>query len=324
MNGRKITHEGEINLGGFSIPAYVLEDGTRVLSGHGMQRSLLLTDDRDGGGSRLATILSQKTLEPYIYREKVQADYEPLICYKGSQKINGYEATVLIDICDAFLEARKHIDLASRQQRIADQCEILVRGFARLGLIALIDEATGYQHDREKDELQKILDKYISEQLMPWQKTFPDIYYQELFRLNGWDFTVKGIKKRPSVIGKWTNKLIYEQLPPGVLEELKNKTPKSTKGNRTSRYFQSLTDDYGSPHLRGQLTQVITLFQLSDNMKHMWLQFDKLLTRQSGYEQLELELPYAFDEKGHTIEPIEVENLTEFDKNLITVLNYKE
>lgn len=70
-----------------------------------------------------------------------------------------------------------------------------MRVFARVGITALVDEATGYQYDREKNELQKILKAYIAEDLLPWQKRFPDIYYKELFRLNGWDFTVNGIKK---------------------------------------------------------------------------------------------------------------------------------
>ena len=80
---------------------------------------------------------------------------------------------------------------------IADQCELLIRSFAKIGIIALVDEATGYQYTREKNELQKILKAYISPELLPWQSRFPPIFYTELFRLNGWDYTVSGIKKRP-------------------------------------------------------------------------------------------------------------------------------
>ncbi|WP_205884458.1 P63C domain-containing protein [Pasteurella multocida] len=153
-------------------------------------------------------------------------------------------------------------------------------------------------NEREKDELQQILRKYISEELLPWQKRFPDIFYKELFRLNGWDYTVKGIQKRPGVVGTWTNKLIYEQLPKGVLEELRNNIPKSESGNSTARYHQLLTDDIGSPHLTAQINQIVTLFQLSDNMKEMWNNFQKLKLRQSG----QLDLPFSFDSKGHTKE----------------------
>ena len=122
-----------------------------------------------------------------------------------------------------------------------------------------------------------------------WQKTFPDIYYKEIFRLKGWDFTVSGIKKRPSVVGTWTNRFIYEQLPEGVLEELKNKTPKSESGNYTARFFQSLTDDIGSPHLTLQLNSVITLLEVSDTWEEFLSRFNKLRDRRLGQLELNLE-----------------------------------
>lgn len=242
MEKRKILHEGVLNIGDTIIPCYVLEDGTRVLSGSAMQNALKLQDETDNrSGTRLARYLGQKSLEPFIYKGKEQGHYDPIICYKGEQKINGYEATILADICEAFLEARNTIELSTRQKIIADQCEILIRGFARVGITALVDEATGYQYERERNALQVILQAYINEELLKWQKMFPDTFYYQIFRLNKWDYTVRGINKRPSIIGKWTNKLIYEQLPKGVLEELKVKTPKSPEGNYTARFFQSLT-----------------------------------------------------------------------------------
>lgn len=288
----QIRCKGELHLGDFSIPCYVLEDGRRVLSGRGMQEALKMVDDnKTASGHRILRYLNQKSLNPFIFKDKEPGHFEPLICYDGGAQINGYEAVVLIDICDGILEARKHIELSPRQAIIAEQCEILVRSFAKVGLIALIDEATGYQHEREQDELQKILKAYIAEELLPWQKRFPDVFYQELFRLNGWDYTVRGIKRRPGIIGKWTNKLIYEQLPPGVLDELKRKTPKS------ARLHQSLTADIGQPELAAQITQVVTIFRLSDNMGQMWSNFNKLQSRQAG----QLELPFEFDENGHTL-----------------------
>lgn len=213
MARREIQYEGVLDLAGISIPCYVLDDGTRVLSGRKMQEALKIVDSDDGkqtAGTRLNRYLEQKTLEPFIYKGREPDHFKPIVCYRGTQKVNGYEATMLADLCDAFLEARKHIQLSPRQAIIAEQCEILIRAFAKVGITALVDEATGYQYEREKDELQHILKKYISEELLPWQKRFPDIFYKELFRLNGWDYTVRGIKKRPGVIGTWTKKLVYE------------------------------------------------------------------------------------------------------------------
>ncbi|APA83276.1 P63C domain-containing protein [Francisella tularensis] len=277
---KKVSHEGVLDLQGFEIPCYVLEDGTRVLSGRGMQNALKMVDDtnkfKQSAGTRLIRYLNQKSLEPFIYKENHQDHFEPIKCKNGNQIIHGYEATVLVDICDAFLEARKHIELSSRQSIIADQCEILIRSFAKVGITALVDEATGYQYDREKDELQKILKAYIAEELLPWSKKFPDIFYQEIFRLNNWDFTVKGINKRPSVIGRWTSELIYEQLPDGVLQHLKENVPKS------SRLHQGLTDEIGQPHLSKQLSKVVALMQISESMDEFKSNFDKMVARESG------------------------------------------
>lgn len=182
----QIRCKGELHLGDFSIPCYVLEDGRRVLSGRGMQEALKMVDDnKTASGHRIQRYLNQKSLNPFIFKDKEPGHFEPLICHDGGAQINGYEAVVLVDICDGILEARKHIELSPRQAIIAEQCEILVRSFAKVGLIALIDEATGYQHEREQDELQKLLKAYIAEELLPWQKRFPDVFYQELFRLNG-------------------------------------------------------------------------------------------------------------------------------------------
>lgn len=291
-----ITHDGELNLNGLIIPCYILEDGTRVLSGRGMQTALKMVDEDEGkqtAGTRLTRYLTQKTLKPFIFKGKEVDHFNPIICQKGDTKINGYEATILADICDAFLEARKYINLSPRQTIISEQCEILIRGFARVGIIALVDEATGYQYEREKDALQKILKAYIAEELLPWQRQFPNVFYKELFRLNKWDYTVNGINQRPSIIGRWTNMLIYEQLPKGVLEELKKKTPKSAKGNYVANFHQSLTEDVGHTHLQNQLNSIITLFQLSNNMKHMWTQFKKLNARRYGQTEID------FDDDGH-------------------------
>jgi len=78
--------------------------------------------------------------------------------------------------------------LHHQQEHIAEQREILVRGFARVGIIALVDEATGYQEDRARDALAKILEAFIAKELRKWISTFPIDYYKELFRLRGWRF----------------------------------------------------------------------------------------------------------------------------------------
>lgn len=282
---RKVKYEGTLDLNGLKLPCYVLDDGTRVLSGRGMQDILKMVDEVEEGkqnpGTRLVRYLTQKSLKPFIFKDKRADHFEPVVCYQGNAKINGYEATVLADICDGFLEARKHIKLSSRQEIIAGQCEILIRAFAKVGIIALVDEATGYQFDRERFELQKILKAYISEELLKWQQRFPHEYYKQIFRLNGWDYTVTNVKTKPSVIGKWTNTFIYKQLPKGVLEELKARTPFDEQGRRKHHFHRLLTADTGHPHLDKQLVQVITIMKLSKNWRDFVKKFNQLFGQTS-------------------------------------------
>lgn len=308
----KATHEGVLTLGNVDIDVAVLNNGQRIITQSGVFYAL---DRPVRGNSRIdqiPTFMDAKNLQPFINEELMAMTKKVVFLGLNNKKQEGYDAKILPLVSDLYLQAREHKALISSQLETAIKCEILVRSLAKLGITALVDEATGYQYDREKDELQKILKAYIAEELLPWQKRFPDVYYKELFRLNGWDFTINGIKKRPGVIGKWTNTLIYNELPKGVLDELKRKTPKSETGNYSARFHQSLTLDIGEPTLTAQVNQMIMLFKLSDNMSHMWNQFNKLKQRQDG----QMEIPFHFDKKGHTIEPIEESILSDFNKSL--------
>ena len=115
MTTKKIKHEGELHITNVIIPCYVLEDGTRILSGRGLQDALGMVDDHSDSGSRLSRYLSQKTLKPFIYKGKDPGHFNPILCQMGNQVIHGYEATVLVDICEAFLEARTKIKLSQFQ-----------------------------------------------------------------------------------------------------------------------------------------------------------------------------------------------------------------
>ncbi|MCK4666399.1 P63C domain-containing protein [Candidatus Dependentiae bacterium] len=320
----KATHQGELDLSGFNISCAVLENGTRVLVNRSLANAFGIKGSgaywqkkKQGKGALLPEYLSANYLKPFIDKNMMAKLSKPIpyINMKGLET-EGIEAVLLTDICNIYVKAGEEGALRNNIH-ISENAYKIILAFSKVGITALVDEVTGYQYDRERNELQKILKAYISEELLPWQKRFPDIYYKELFRLNRWDFTVNGIKLRPGVIGKWTNTLIYERLPKGILEELKKKTPKSDSGNYIARFHQKLTLDIGEPHLTQQLNKVITVFQLSDNMKHMWFQFEKLKDREEG----QLELPFDFDEDGKTIEPVYEEILTSFDKQLKGLLN---
>ena len=144
---RNVVCEGELHVADIHLPCYVLDDGERIISSRQMVLALRMVDDdkqQNMSGTRMARYLNQESLKPFIEKHLRDGNVETITCYKNGAKINGYLATDLVDICEMFLDARAHIKLSPRQKIIATQCEILVRAFAKVGIIALVDEATGY------------------------------------------------------------------------------------------------------------------------------------------------------------------------------------
>lgn len=290
----KISHQGELKIGDILIPCYVLIDGRRVLSGRGLQDALRMVDDvhhSQKAGSRLVRLFDNKSLNPFIIKQLEQGHFSPITCYDGKTKISGYEAAVLTDICDAILEARKNGAIkTSRMQIIAEQCELLVRGFARVGLIALIDEATGFQAQREKDALAKILEAFVAKELQPWLKTFPDEFYKQIFRIYGLKYPPEKQNFRPSFIGGLTNNIVYDRLAPELLPELKHE---ASKLKRKARLHQFLTSDLGHPRLKEHLASLITLLKLSKTPQEFKEKVDLIHPRFG--ETLEIDFNQTFD-----------------------------
>lgn len=275
-----------LKIGNIEIPCYVLEDGKRVIVQRGLLSALGIiqggrTDKykQYGGAARLASFLDQNGLKSFA-DNGLGVLQEPIIFSINRTIHHGYEATVLQDIVKAISKAYLKGELPKRYTEIGKNAEILYDAFAKIGIIALVDEVTGYQEVRERNALYKILEAYISPTLLPWTKKFPDEFYKEMFRLNNWPYD-PGSVKRPGVIGTWTNQLIYEQLPNGVLEELRNKTPKYTHLHR------SLTTDVGHPHLSNQLAAVTAIMRLSPN----WRKFMSNFAKAFNIGQTEIDFP---------------------------------
>ena len=243
----------------------MLEDGRRVLQQTDLLGALNLSHggSYSTGGDRLAKFASQGRLKPFINKELTDRTERP-IRFKTPTggSANGYEATVLADLCEAVLEARSAGVLQKQQEHVAKQAEILVRGFARIGIIALVDEATGYQRDREKDALAKILEAWVAKELQAWIQTFPREFYENMFRLRGLEFSSESVR-RPQYFGHLTNDIVYKRLEAGVLKELKRVTPRNDAGRPTARYPQSLTRNIGYPKLKEHLGAVIAFMKIS-------------------------------------------------------------
>jgi P63C domain len=290
----KATHAGVVKIGDIELPCAVLEDGTRVFTQQGFLRAIGRSENPPGRrgdmAEQLPPFLSAKGLKPFISKELEETSnpvhFLPIRASDDPSKTAavgnrgfayGYKVELLPLICNVYLDARNAMVLKSADQlRIAARCELLIRGLATVGIIALVDEATGYQYDRARRALEAILEKYVSKELARWSRTFEVDFYENMFRLKGWRYTV-GSTKRPIMAAQLTLDIVYRRLAPGVLEELQRLSPKDGHGRRKSKLFQRLSVDFGHPKLKEHLAAVTALMKSEEDGQYET--FEKRLNR---------------------------------------------
>lgn len=278
-------------MGDARIPCAVLTDGRRVLSETGITEAILgarsgaskrLKKASQDSGALLPLFVAPSQLKPFIDKALEEGPLQPIQYQEGRRTVVGYDPRILRAVCEVWLKAREAGALQKQQQDKAQRAEMLMRALADVGLIALVDEATGYQKFRARDALQKILASYISPELLPWTKRFPDSFYEELHRVRGWRY-IPGSNARNAYIGKLTRALIYDPLPPGVISELETKNPYDPKTRRRKhRHHQLLTEQVGHPHLEKQIVSVTTLLRVSDTWNDFARHFSKAFPPGAG------------------------------------------
>lgn len=292
-----VTHRGELIIGDTKIPCAVLDNGKRVISEAGITNAML--GNRSGAskrlkesGAQMPMFIAPNILKPFVSEELVNGPLQPLKYNDKNRSVDGFDATLLPAVCDVWLKAREAGALQKQQLDKAQKAEILMRGLAQIGIIALVDEATGYQAERDKDELQKLLALYLSEERLKWAKVFPDEYYRQLFRLWGWAYSPVNVK-RPKLVGKLTNQLVYEKLPPTVLQELRRLNPVKNKKTwrREAAHHQHLSSEIGQVDLRDHILQLITTMRISSNKSDFMKNFKRAFPGPEGYQD-----EFAFDE----------------------------
>lgn len=293
-------YSGQLPIGDIELDCAVLDGGVRVLSERAVHRAF--GSKRGGshwkrikesdGGANLPSFLSAGNYSPFISKDLEVALREPVL-YRvnpGATPAHGIRAELLPEICGVFLSARRAGKLHHSQEHLAVQAEVLMEAFAKVGIIALIDEATGYQRDRSHDALRLLLSKYIAQGLQKWLKTFPDAFFQELDRLYDND-TSHG--KRPQYYGRFINKYVYEPLENGYVKKELDRLNITDEGRRRARFHQWLNDE-GRNMLIHQLGRVQGLMEMCADIEHF-----KTAARKQKTVSI---APYLFDDMNRIIE----------------------
>lgn len=312
----KATHEGTVRINGIEINSYVLDQGERVLSRIGLLKAIGRTGKAKGGRKydeefKIPVFLTANNLKPFISSELIENSTPIHFTDLNGGKSIGYRAQILADICYVFIDAQEADALLPNQVHIAERCKMLVRGFATMGILALVDEATGYQEVRERDALQKFLDAFLLKEYAKWAKRFPDEFFENIFKMKGWTWKEASTKK-PGVVGKYINDVVYDRLAPHILNELREKNPPNMKGNRKVKHHQYLTPDIGHPKLQEHLSGVMAIQRIAGSN---WGRFKSMMD--VAYPRYGHTMPIQFPEH-EIVKPVKA---SDFDRSLKGLMN---
>ncbi len=280
-----------LKIGEIEIPCYVLDNEMRVLSQRGAASALTVQLGGSARDGEMPLFMTQNWLKPFIHADLLAVAKFP-IPFANPQApgvVYGYQAELLPELCAAIIEANRQGATTSRQEGIVERASILLRGFAKVGIIALIDEATGYQRVRAERALAEILKEYLSEELQPWVRTFPYEFYEQLYRLREWGEPAPN-GKMPSAIGRDTVDLVYSRLAPGVYEEVTARTPRLSGGELKWRLSRWFSPNQGHAKLRKHIDGVIVLMKSSIDWKDFKTRLPKVYRKYHDTRQLTLDL----------------------------------
>ena len=294
--------EGTFNIGPTELSAAVLQDEARIITQATFLRALGRSRSPKAGTGVLSTVdelpffLQADVLKTFISNELIEATKPIFYRTKKGGKGVGYNARALKMVAETYLQfrdasLRSNGRIPSRYEAMITAADTLIRALAEVGIVALVDEATGFQEVRQRHALQEILDAFLLKELAAWAKRFPDDFYQQIYRLRGWEWRGRKFNP-PQAVAGYTNDFVYERLAPGIREELEARMPRGDAGRKKGKLHQLFTEDIGHPALAQHLHAVITLMKASKN----WNQFKLMLDMALPKRGTTLQLPYVEDE----------------------------
>lgn len=269
---------------GFDVECYVLNDEKRtaLISQRGMGAALELGE----GGSRLKRFVNYQFMQKYIGPELRGKLENPIIFQTVRQNntgpaahANGYDVTILIDLCNAIITAKR--DGAKVSDSVSTQASIILSASAKSGIQELVYKLTGF--DSTKDHFVKAFKQFVSDEAKKYEKEFPPELYVEWARI--YDLKIPEGRGWPWEFKHLTVKHIYTPLAKsnGKLLALLRET-KTKGGDRKAKLFQFL-NEVGTRALRMQLGRVL---EMAESSKDRWSYNAKVAERFGGQPELNL------------------------------------
>ncbi len=257
---------GKLSIGDVEFECHVLSDHKRVLTQTEVVR--VLSGGRDSGN--LTRYLERNPLYTPGFVEGRRLQFK--IPGQPSTAL-GYEADLLVEICELYLDARAQGALKPSQANLAKMAEIIVRACAKVGITALVDEATGYQKVRQDRDLQLKLQAFIAEDMQEWARMFPADFWYELARLEGIKYSPRN---RPLRWGKYVMAFVYDAIDPDVGRELRKINPNPRFRKNHHQWLQ----EFGRERVNNQIQQVIAVMKTCDDMPEFKKRFARVFKQE--------------------------------------------
>lgn len=291
--------EGDFPLGDKMVSAAVLRDERRVITQATFLRALGRSRSPKAGTGVLSTVdelpffLQAKALKPFIDRDLVSSTKPVFFRTRSGSKAVGYDATLVRKVADVYLKYRDHSiqqngAIPVRYQKMIAAAEAVKTALADVGIVALIDEATGYQDIRNRLALQEIFDAVLRKELAAWAKRFPDEFYKQIYRLRGWEWRGRQVNP-PQIVAHYTNDFVYDRLQPGLRQELESRMPKTDTGLKRGKLHQLFTDDIGHPMLAQHVHMVTMFMKAAGSWDEFKRNLDKVAPKLGNNYELPLE-----------------------------------
>lgn len=221
---------GTLNLGGMSFDCFVTEGERRVLSPQHAMSALTgsVTENRN-----FARFFAR------IFNDLDGLEAEPFCTFRGpTGVIRGIPAEFLPKLCAAITDAALVGGIHASRAHIVANARKIEKALAGVGIVALVDEATGYQSKRAPDALARLFAEYLLVEPGVWARAIPEDLYVHLARLYRHAYTA-GQARRPRFFRSWTWKYVYAFLPDDVRAELQARNPNPHAGS--TKHHQHLT-----------------------------------------------------------------------------------
>jgi len=262
----KATHKGNFKEDfGIDVDCYVLDDEqkTAVVSQRGMAVALGLSER----GNSFIRFANSKSIAGHVgaqLREKIE---NPLVFQWGTggaqqppADINGYDVTLLVDICKAVLDAESAGDLSPNQVHLARQSRVILNASAKAGIKGLVYALAGY--DATREEIIRSFKLFVRDEAREYEKEFPDQLYEEWYRLYE---LPKPERNKPWKFMHLTVNQVYHPLAKSSGKVYELTVAQREKSDKRYAKLHQFFSEIGVKALRQHLGQLLGIARISHN-----------------------------------------------------------